>query len=271
MRSSLRKNQWIGIMFILALVSGKVGVAAPFPHLEDSEEIVGGVKVLIEDPIEKSVVALYRVSGNSGTLCSATLIARDMALTAAHCVEDGTDGMMVIFGPNIRTDVGTAVRVLGSEVPRSWDAQSQEIKDLGDIAVIHFDGELPDGFVPVRLAPAKLALAAGDTVTLAGYGITRAGSETGAGVLRKAQVKIVDPDFGKTEMIFDQTSGVGACHGDSGGPAFFTRSGKTYLVGVTNRSYPNDAPDDCKQQVVYVKTAPYLKWIASSEKALRTP
>ena len=46
-------------------------------------------------------------------------------------------------------------------------------------------------------------------------------------------------------MILDQEDGSGACHGDSGGPAFFEKDGKTYLLGVTNRSYPDGAPDDC--------------------------
>ena len=125
------------------------------------------------------------------------MIAKDIALTAAHCVADGTDGMVVIFGTNIRTDSKDAVRVEGSEVPRTWSEKHQGDSDFGDIAVIRFEGGVPSGFTPAKLAPTSLEIRAGDEVTLAGYGITRAGSQVGAGVLRKTTVKVANPDFGR--------------------------------------------------------------------------
>lgn len=264
-----------GLSLLMACVA-QVGVPAHAHELPVSgfaDEIVGGVSVTDRDAIEKSVVALYRQAGTTGMLCSATLIAKDMAVTAAHCVDQGIDGMVVIFGNDIQADAKDAVRVIGSEIQPAWSAAHPNDQDLGDIAVIRFDGELPDGFKPARLAPPKMSISAGETVVLAGYGITNAKSQAGAGVLRKAEVKIINPAFGKTEMILDQRDGSGACHGDSGGPAFITKTSRgkevTYLVGVTNRSYPDAAPDDCKQQVVYTKVMPYRSWISASEKELR--
>jgi secreted trypsin-like serine protease len=262
---SNKNLQW-GLVLITLLLTKSV-CAAPLSVMSD--DIVGGSKVSDRDTISKSVVALYREEGGQGMLCSATLIAKNMAVTAAHCVEAGTDGMVVIFGTDIKVDAQDAVRVIGSEIQPLWSAQHSTDQDMGDIAVVRFESDAPANFKPAHMASNKLILKAGDTVTLAGFGITQANSQAGAGVLRKADVQVVNPDFGKTEMIFDQTDGAGACHGDSGGPAFAKVGAKTYLVGVTNRSYPDSAPDNCKQQVVYTKIMAYRAWITSSEKELK--
>jgi secreted trypsin-like serine protease len=197
------------------------------------------------------------------------LIAKNMALTAAHCVDQGTDGMVVIFGTDIQADARDAVQVIGAEIQPAWSQAHPDDQDMGDIAVVRFASDAPESFKPAHLASKKMSLKAGDTVTLAGYGITRANSQKGVGVLRKVDVKVLNPSLGETEMVLDQSDGSGACHGDSGGPAFLVKDGKTYLVGVTNRSYPDTAVDDCKHQVVYTKVMPYRSWIADSEKELK--
>lgn len=234
------------------------------PKKTGAEEIVGGVSVADGDATERSVVALYQRGEQGGALCSATLIGKDVALTAAHCVSDGPSERVVIFGTDVRADAEDARRVVAAEIPSLWKEPHREDHDFGDIAVIRFEGSLPKGFKAARLAPRTLTLDKGDTVTLAGYGITSARSRKGAGVLRKTQVSVIEPEFGKTEMIFDQRDGTGACHGDSGGPAFVVHGKTSYLVGVTNRSYPDGAPDNCKQEVVYTRVMAYRAWISSA-------
>ena len=71
-------------------------------------------------------------------------------------------------------------------------------------------------------------------------------------------------------MIISQSHGQGACHGDSGGPAFIKRRGKIILAGVTNRSYPDHAPDDCAHNVVYTKVPAYRSWIRKTETAFKS-
>ena len=48
-----------------------------------------------------------------------------------------------------------------------------------------------------------------------------------------------------------------------------TRGGIS-LAGLTNRSYPDSAPDDCAHDVVYTKLPAYKSWIARSEKKLES-
>lgn len=273
MRKAEMMNLSLALSLSLVLASllaapQPAGATPPSRHA-GSNEIVGGVSVADGDSIEKSVVALYQQGAMGGALCSATLIGKDVALTAAHCVTGGTGGMVVIFGTDIRANAEDARRVLAAEVPALWKEPHHGDHDFGDIAVIRFEGSIPKGFRAARMAPKTLRMEKGDTVTLAGYGITSARSKSSAGVLRRTEVTVAEPEFGQTEMIFDQRDGTGACHGDSGGPAFVTHGKRSYLVGVTNRSYPDGAPDNCKEEVVYTRVMSYRAWISTAVAELR--
>lgn len=243
-----------------------------------TELIVGGKNVDGQDPISHSVIALYEQDGEGGaSLCSATLIGRNFALTAAHCVDAGTEGMIGIFGSDIRSKSAMKLPILRAVVSPAWQMGQQnpsldgsQDQDQGDIAVIEFDGKLPQGFRPVPILAKRTKLEAGAEVEIAGFGISDADKRNGEGVLRKATVTIAEPDFGDTEILFDQTQGQGACHGDSGGPAFIEKNGKIYLMGVTNRAFPEAAPDDCAHQVVYTKAQAYKTWIQETIKSLKS-
>jgi secreted trypsin-like serine protease len=228
---------------------------------------VVGDDVSSRDPIAHSTVALYGQTRAGGTLCTATLISKEFAVTAAHCVENGLDHMVVIFGKDIRSKAREAVRVTGVEVAPEWMEKHVSEEDLGDIALIRLEGKFPKGFHRVPFLPKKFKLQKGDSVILAGYGISNAAQHNGEGKLRRATVSVKNPDLGNTEIVFDQRKGSGACHGDSGGPAFVERGGKLYLLGVTSRGYPMGAPDDCKHEVVYTKVNAYRAWISETVRA----
>ena len=233
--------------------------------------IVGGSEVSANDPVQSSTTALYEPSGTGpgGALCSASLIGPNMAITAAHCIQKNGYAPVMLFGNDIRS--GQAVRrpVVGSIVNPAWAKRAGRGMDQGDIAVVKFAGGLPTGYRPAPMDSSDDQIVKGEQAVLAGYGINNAEAKTGAGVLRKTEVKVANPRPGKTEMVLNQRHGRGACHGDSGGPAYVQRGGKMVLAGVTNRSYPASAPDDCAHDVVYTKVAAYRPWIESSEAKLR--
>ncbi len=231
-------------------------------------DIVGGEGVAPEDDIAHTTVALYRQTSQGGMLCTATLIAKNIAVTAAHCVEQGVDHMAVILGEKIESDDREILRVADAEISKEWNHRNLASEDAGDIALVRFEGKLPKGYHAAHLLPAKRKLEKGDEVVLAGYGITNASKKSGSGTLRKATVTVNQPEFGQTEILLDQRRGSGACHGDSGGPAFVESNGKYYLMGVTSRGYPVTAPDDCKHEVVYTRVNAYREWISQASKEL---
>lgn len=252
-------------LFTLALLS--LLLRAPGAGAEDY--VVGGKDASSKGDLGGAVVALYSQSARSGALCTATLISGNFALTAAHCVEQGISNTVVIFADNIHSSGRTMLRVVEAKSPPQWREPHPSGTDFGDIAVIRLEGKLPRGYHPAHLAPANLKLTRGEKVLLAGYGISHVRNQAGAGQLRRTTVSVVEPDLGHSEMVFDQTKGSGACHGDSGGPAFAERKGRLYLVGVTNRGYPDAAPDDCAQEVVYAKVGVYRRWITETTRSMR--
>lgn len=235
-------------------------------------DIVGGDEVGPKDPIQNSVVGVYEPSrdGQGGSLCTASLIGKNVAITAAHCIHPNSPKPTVIFGRNLHSPEVHKRPVTGVKINPKWKDHAGQGMDQGDIAIIKFKGPTPPGYQPTEIVDPKTKLRKGRVAIVSGFGISNARDRTGAGILRKTKVKIINPRLGKKEMIIDQSGGSGACHGDSGGPAFIRQRGKTVLAGVTNRSYPNHAPDDCAHSAVFTKVGAYKRWIRKSEKALRS-
>lgn len=251
----------IGAMALSAVIGA---VAAPMSAsaMELHPSIVGGAPVRGNDPIAKSIVALKA----GGALCTGSIIDDDLIVTAAHCVDGAVSKMSVVFG--LSASDGKTARVVGKEVPAEYSGHATG-RDQYDIALIRFEGPLPSGYRKAKLLSAGAELSNGDRVVLAGYGITDALAGTGSGELRKTAVKIKDAGFARTEVLLDQTEGTGACHGDSGGPAFVEEGGALAVWGVTNRAYPNDAPDDCAHESVYTDIRAHSEWLGKAAARLR--
>ena len=246
-----------------------LGAAGQVAIAEDL--IVGGQNVARRDPIADSTVGVFspNADGHSGALCLGTLIRKDIALPAAHCIQPGTKPVL-IFNRDLHAP-GAIHRVAqGVSVNPKWAKRAGKGMDQGDIALVKFGGPTPAGYHPVLPVSSDSAIRNGEKVTLAGYGITNARTHAGAGRLRRAEGSVLNSRPGKSEMILDQAHGRGACHGDSGGPAFVKTRGGISLAGLTNRSYPDSAPDDCAHDVVYTKLPAYKSWIARSEKKLES-
>ncbi|HWU44330.1 MAG TPA: trypsin-like serine protease, partial [Bdellovibrio sp.] len=201
-----------------------------------------------------------------GTLCTASILSEDVVITAAHCVSGHPNNMELSFGP--RSAGHDLRRVVDVAVAAPWARHSREAYDNGDIALVKFAGGLPPGFKPATLMKSSQRLSDGQTVTLAGFG-TSSGEGTGAGRLRLVDVKIAKADYSKTEVAVDQTKGHGACHGDSGGPAFVQDGKKDLLLwGVTSRGI-DDPHDHCAGEAVYTRIQPYAPWIDKVVQAWR--
>jgi secreted trypsin-like serine protease len=243
----------------------------PLAHASKrSNFILGGQEVKSADPVQASTVGVYTPSpsGQGGALCTGTLISKDIALTAAHCIQPGGPKPVLIFGRDLHAAAAQHREGTAVAVDSKWRTHQGRGMDQGDVALVKFGGGMPAGFHQVPTVGSASAIQTGGVVELAGYGINNASTHAGAGKLRNTNVQIVDSRPGKSEMIMDQSRGHGACHGDSGGPAFVRTGAGIALAGVTNRGYPDNAPDDCAHQVVYTKVPSYKKWIAANEKKL---
>jgi secreted trypsin-like serine protease len=222
--------------------------------------------------------------------CTGTLISETVVLTAAHCLL-GKNIVSVGVGFDTSLD-GTSEEnfILVSDAIVNGDFNPQ-IKNgttfipgesANDIALLKLSKPAPADFKPATLPKeTQPAMTSKSKVLLAGYGsnvailnVVKKNAETGveelfrvpgnngSGLLRQVDnvsVKTVTED--NKEFEVNQEDGKkGACHGDSGGPAFLKLSnGTSVLVGVTSRG--TNLLGNCDKTAVYTSVAGYLDWI----------
>lgn len=223
------------------------------------EGIIGGWEAQPGDRIQQSIVAIY--DSYEGQLCTGSLLPNNVVLTAAHCIGPDPEAMFVIFDTQVAAK-SLRRRIDKVAISPYWAHRQMEDKDTGDIALVHFTGSVPRGYVPATFAGPneRRLLKAGSEVVLAGYGISNGATGDGAGRLRVTKVKIEDPKFSNSEITLNQTQGTGACHGDSGGPAYILVNGHHYLWGVTSRGV-EDKSNDCSKLAAYTSALYYKTWI----------
>ncbi|MGA6934051.1 MAG: trypsin-like serine protease [Pseudolabrys sp.] len=111
-----------------------------------------------------------------------------------------------------------------SRHPRFDQASYAASRATADVALLKLSSPLPDNVVPATLA-APRRVAAGDTLTIAGYGVTVAGTARGLGLPRMATLTMTGTPGSLQIRLYDiatknQHIGLGGCTGDSGAPVF---------------------------------------------------
>ncbi len=238
-------NRVLGAGFLVMAVAGCAGGPAEVAEVASRQaSIVGGQSVTAGQ--YPNVVALLL----GGSLCTGTLVAPNVVVTAAHCVEaaelrvgsqaEVTAQTRAVFDATaLNGGVGFAVQAASTLPQPAFD-----INALGrhDIGVVVLSQRVTDR-APAPIIRDAGAVAPGSQVTLVGYGISRvvngvadgnsAGSENqlvNKGTIDCAQLGEQNADL----ICFDQSDGKGSCNGDSGGPAFTQVGGKLTLAGITS-------------------------------------
>src|SRR5947207_1865151 len=112
----------------------------------EAPAMVGGAE-LAPDAIGRSVVVIVGSHGNS---CTGTALARDLVLTAAHCVLPGADYKIVEFDaarrPALR-DVATIARHPDFKLDSLMGHRA-----TADVALLRLSAPLPAAVVPAPLS-----------------------------------------------------------------------------------------------------------------------
>lgn len=230
--------------------------------------IVGGAAPAGPDEGARSVVLLV---GSRGSSCTGVAVARDLVLTAAHCVLPGADYKLVEFDtarrPMLR-DVKTVARHPGFAL-----ATLLAHRATADVALLKLAAPLPTSFVPAALASSPQSVQPGDALTLAGYGVAVRGDGRSGGTLRSAtlvatgrpgnlQIRLVDP------QTKGERPGLGACTGDSGAPVF---DSARRIVGVVSWSTSPNNGAGCGGLTGVTPLAPYYSWVLEAARKLASP
>ncbi|MCK6522462.1 trypsin-like serine protease [Myxococcota bacterium] len=275
-----------------------VGAAAP-----TVSAIINGEDATIDDyPMTGGMMmdADLNFQGNKYDIrmfvCSSTLIAPDVVLLAAHCLDDYafTYGFGTIENKDIRwtrqADLsahdGSAVNEWPTDAIVAWDWVVHEEFDLQklqtgiatnyDIALIFLDQavtDVPYAYVITEEEAAQLAV--GTEVAVVGWGQQVASDspfdapEPGTYAYKQQGMSSI-AELGEAEFqVGLLETDVRKCHGDSGGPSFAwvetDLKESMRIVGVTSHAYDQT---DCKETGgVDTRVDFYLGWIDAEMRA----
>ena len=216
-------------------------------------------------PVGTSAIArsVVTIVGSRGNFCSGTLIAPDIVLSAAHCVQPGADYKLVRYDAQRQPQLMTVRRI--AIHPQFTMAAIAQNRASADVALIQLSEPLDGNPIAVIGSPLE-PLVAGRSFSVAGIGVSRNGDGKSGGVARTAQlvatgqpgrlqIRLVDPATNNTR------DGLGACTGDSGGPVYEDRGGSAVIVGVVSWSTGPNNSAGCGGLTGATPLTLYREWI----------
>lgn len=195
-----------------------------------------------------------------GGLCTATLIAPNLLLTARHCVSPGTGDDHVLCGDSVLGEPFPAAQFKATNDPQPnkgsivFGATEVRVPGEGgdtcgyDIALVILSENVPTSVSTPAVPRIDRDVTPGEQYTAVGYGVNADGNASGRRMqLSGLSIACQPGSCGEGVESTEFRGETGICSGDSGGPAL-DAEGK--VVGVVSRGGP-----DCSTPVYGTVTA----------------
>jgi secreted trypsin-like serine protease len=241
---------------ILALLSAPaaamVGGAPPLPGADTRPEVM--------------------LIGSRGNFCTGVAIARDLVLTAAHCVQAGAIYKQVELDAQRQPVFKDVVSI--ARHPQFSVKAMQSHRATADIALVKL--AVPLDVTPATLSRPRARVAPGERFIVHGYGMANPTDANSSATLRHAmlaatgrpgnlQLRLVDP------ATDGARAGLGACTGDSGGPVYGNDGGYMAVVGVVSWSTGPGGASGCGGLTGVTPIELYRNWIVETASKLGSP
>jgi hypothetical protein len=246
-----------GVGTILACLSGMILTAPVFAlvgHAREAPEFAPYV-----------VTVLDKSGGGRGggaSFCTASVIAPDVVLTAAHCVSNLSNTRVFFRGGHnqlVLSDVAS-IAVHPEFRPKIGRRHLIYI----DLALLRLAEPLPATFKPIELTNSG-PVATGQPFRMAGFGRADESVSGTSGVLRAGILVASGPKSPVLVWLTDPDgAGLGGCTGDSGAPVLAV--GQLALVAVAIRAKGNDG-HSCGAMTEAVLIGPQMPWVRKALQA----
>jgi MYXO-CTERM domain-containing protein len=246
-----------------ALGLSLVACVDPAPTSQVYTPVIGGQ--LTPEGEFPGVGALY-MSSFGGFSCTGTLIAPDVVLTAAHCVDPlliGSEVPGFTLAHDTVTTVPQVTSALDAIPHENFDIQVDPGTGPGiwyDIALLILSEPITS-VPPVRLPSVAEGetLQTGSEMILVGYGVTEDPEGGGGGDSGRMYDALTDLVIrGSHELQISTPGAPQNCYGDSGGPGLFDINGTYRVVGVVSRSAGGSS---CSAGGIDTRVDAFLDWI----------
>lgn len=215
-----------GVAWAALCLATACGQSAPEPPTETrASAITKGTP----DSAHAAVVALLVPpltcgEASPGASCTGTLVAPRAVLTAGHCVAEGSASVVEV-GATIGAAGNPRRRVVRSVRHPKYQRDDSEF----DLAIVWLDAAI-DSVAPVDTGTGPPTPADGETLTVVGFGQTRAATEP-EGQRRAGSVRVTSTT---ARTISYAAAPSMSCLGDSGGPVLASTGAGERLVGVVS-------------------------------------
>ena len=176
LRSGVRRC-WCRFAILVIFTAAEFAILA---ISQSGRAMVGGAPTAATD-FGRSVVMIL---GSSGTACTATAIGRDLLLTAAHCVQPGSDYKLVGSEPGQPPILKAVARI--ARHPQFDMQRLLGHLATADVALIKLAEPLPAQIPLARIGGETETINVGETLVVAGYGVTVRGDGRTGGTVRAA-------------------------------------------------------------------------------------
>ena len=271
-------------LVVSATLSSLVGCAADERASESADSAPMDESIIHGTASSAAQDAVIMLRIGEEALCSGTLIAPNLVLTARHCVSETSEGIAcapdgrAIQGGEVGKDrAPSALTIYTGRKSQALTQAAQAVRILHDgadnlcnhdLALLLLDHPITD------ITPAALRLTdnteVGETVTAVGWGLTAKDVIPSARQQRRS-VPILDVGPSADTPPHDMVVGESICSGDSGGPAL-SRAGA--VIGVVSYGGNRD-PDPTRPagsclgssaRNTYTRIAPFATLIKSAFK-----
>ncbi|WP_455353201.1 S1 family peptidase [Streptomyces sp. SYSU K217416] len=250
-KSSLLKALGATTVATVLTLAGSTAASAGSSPDPVSPYIVGGGQA------SEDYAFMASLHANGGFQCGASLVSPDVAVTAAHCVEDGAE---------YTVRVGSADRSSGGETSAVDEVLTHPQYDFAVLRLAE----------PVQAQPIAIAGEApvGTPTRLLGWGqvTPERGADEGSESLKELDTTLVDSGCTgispEGELCVDSPldengDPQGACYGDSGGPAIVRAGDEWQLIGATSRS-GNDSLTCAEAPSIYTDVTALRDFVESA-------
>jgi secreted trypsin-like serine protease len=259
-----------GALLVLSGCEGSFQETAPLSSVDDAE-IFGGGEVLPGSPIARFMVALT-FKGPQGNLkiCSGVLVARNVVLTAAHCIARDLSTEKIYFAVDLRNPQALSPSLIRNAVAAIFPEEYPEARQRAgapnsyDLALIKMDRPAPLEARTIPIADRYLSAEKAPLPFVAGFGVESydvgTNEEYGVNTLKATWVERQESGF-EGIIQLNQTLGRGICIGDSGGPAYVVEKSGYKLIGVATSVNNYESDQACRGFSNYVSVSHWSAWL----------